>query len=248
MRSEDLFFELSHPKRSAILVLLRQQPLRLSPLAERTGISPPEVTRHLHRLARLGLIERRAEHVTALTGYGRVVSEFLPSFEFLVRHHEFLREHDLSGLPRQFLHRLDELAEPEVGEDVADTMRHLDAVLGEAREFAWLMGSIPVLPEEAIVREARRAAITVRIIVPPRLVPPGPRRRRHDPPFDRIEVRTLPEIPMGIAMNEQLAGIGVPDRRGRIDLTTGMRGRSVPFRQWCRDLFEHYWAIARPLR
>ena len=248
MRPEDLFFELSHTKRIAILSLLRQQPLRLSALADRIGISAPEVTRHLHRMVRLGLVDRRPERHFGLTGYGRVITEFLPSFEFVVQHREFLRNHDLSGLPGMFIHRLDELANPEVGEDVTDTMRHLDTVLGGAREFAWFMGPLPVLTEEMIVRELQRSSIAVRVLIPPRLVGPAPPAPRRRTPLDRFEVRVLPQVPLGVAMNEQIAGVSFPNRAGRIDLTTGIRGRSSDFRTWCRDVFQCYWELGRPLR
>ena len=248
MRPEDLFFELSHTKRIAILSLLRPQPLRLSALAERTGISAPEVTRHLHRLVRLGLVDRRPERLFGLTGYGRVITEFLPSFEFLVQHREFLRNHDLSRLPPAFVHRLDELANPEIGEDVTDTMRHLDTVLEGAREFAWFMGPLPVLTEEAIAREMERSSAAVRVLIPPNLVGPAPSPPRRRRPLERLEVRLLAEIPLGVAMNEQIAGVSFPNRAGRIDLTTGIRGRTSDFRAWCRDVFQHYWELGRPLR
>ncbi len=247
MRPEDLFFELSHTKRVALLSLLRQQPLGLSALADRIGISAPEATRHLHRLARLGLVDRRPERLFGLTGYGRVITDFLPSFEFVVQHREFLRNHDLSGLPRRFVHRLDELANPEIGEDVTDTMRHLDTVLGGAREFAWFMGPLPVLSEEKIVRELSMSSAGVKVLIPPALVGPAPTPSRRRTGRDRFEVRVLPQIPLGVAMNEQIAGVSFPNRAGRIDLTTGLRGRSSDFRAWCRDVFQYYWELGRPL-
>ncbi len=48
-------------------------------------------------------------------------------------------------------------------------------------------------------------------------------------------------------MNEKIAGVCIPDLKGKIDFNSGFRGMSdTEFHNWCRDLFEYYWSKSKP--
>lgn len=62
----DFFQVLAEPNRLKILQLLRQQPMKVGELAQVCGSSVPNVSRHLSQLAQHGLVQRRAQGVSAI--------------------------------------------------------------------------------------------------------------------------------------------------------------------------------------
>jgi predicted transcriptional regulator len=244
----ELFVELSHPRRLTILRLLRDSPRRLGEIAGQVDTPAPEVSRHLDRLAHQGLVERGGDRAFRLTPYGRAVTDALPAFDFMVKHRDFLRTHDLSVLPTSFASRLAELSQPERGSTFSDTLRHVERVLTEAKEFAWFLSGEAMLSGDAVRAPAVRSGISIRVLVPTTLFDPPVRYATPGTRESRFEVRVLPEVRIAIAMNERLAGMSFPDLSGRIDYSAGLRGTSPAFRGWCRELFEHFWAQGRPVR
>jgi predicted transcriptional regulator len=243
-----LFFELSHEKRLAILGMLRTHPARLTELAVKSRISAPEVSRHLGRLMRHQLVSRGADGTYSLSPYGQLVTGGVESFEFLLRQRDFLRTHDLSVLPKSFVRRLAELSEFESGSSFTDTLRHVERVLNEADDFAWFLSDQAMLTSDAVLDAARKTGVSVRAVVPESLLRPVDSARARGRPADSVEIRVLPEVKVGIAMNEQIAGVSFPDLTGRIDQSAGLRGASAEFRGWCRDLFEFHWVRGRRAR
>ena len=53
---DDTFAALSDPTRRAVVDLLRKNPLRAGEIAEKLGVTPPALSRHLRVLRRAGLI------------------------------------------------------------------------------------------------------------------------------------------------------------------------------------------------
>jgi predicted transcriptional regulator len=243
--TEALFFELSHTKRLEILDALDRGPFRLSALAVRVGISAPEADRHLRRLSRLSLVTRTPEGLFGLTPYGRLIRDEKSSVDYLARNRSYLRTHDLSTLPRPFVRRLPELSEGEGGENFTDSLRHTERVLAAAEEFAWFSGDQLILKEDTVREAARKLPISVRVILPSSIVGSPIRGNRPSPRRGFFEVRTLPDVNIGIAMNENLAGICFAGPSGRIDYAQGFRGKSKPFLSYCRDLFEFLWSRSR---
>ena len=244
----DLFIELSHPGRLAILEHLGEGGLRLSELTRRVRIAPPETSRHLDRLRRGGLVERTSEGRFVLTGVGRLVADRLPWFQFVLRHQEFLRTHDLTVLPSSLIARLGELSDPETGSTFVDTLRAVQRVFLEAREFAWFITDQPMLTVREITERSDASRVPVRAIVTQGILNEPVRPTTRADPSALFQVRAVASIGAGLAMNEREAGISFADLRGRIDYSSGLRGASPSFRGWCRDLFEEYWSQGRPVR
>jgi len=57
----------------------------------------------------------------------------------------------------------------------------------------------------------------------------------------RIEIGFSREIIAGIALNEKVAGLLLPDLRGSLDFNSGLMRSSLSFRKWCQDLFGYVW-------
>jgi predicted transcriptional regulator len=59
----------------------------------------------------------------------------------------------------------------------------------------------------------------------------------------RIEIGFSHEIIAGIALNEKIVGLLLPDLRGSLDFNSGFIfiSSSPSFCKWCQDLFGYVW-------
>jgi predicted transcriptional regulator len=246
--TEATFFDLSHPARLEILRALARDRRRLTDLARLSRVSPPEVSRHLARLERLGLVAHASAGGFELTGSGRLIADRLPFFDFIARHRELLRNHDLTRLPPSMIGRIGELTSPETGSTFVDSLRRARRVLREAREFAWFITDQPMMSVEELAQETRGSSVPVRAVVPESILATPVRPTTRVSPEERLQFRAVPSIAVGLAMNERVAGVSFSDLQGRIDYAAGVGGTSASLLGWCRDLFEGYWREGKPFR
>jgi DNA-binding MarR family transcriptional regulator len=68
---------LSNPHRLRVLLALAEQPLRGHQVSQRCGVTPQEASRHLARLARMGLVQRGADRTHTPTDLGRALCRHL---------------------------------------------------------------------------------------------------------------------------------------------------------------------------
>jgi predicted transcriptional regulator len=211
-------------------------------------MAPPEASRHLTWLTAQGLLQRHPDGTFRLTGYGLLIAEGVASFEGLRSRQEFLRTHDLTVLPREFVSRLYELSGTAVGSNFSDSLRHVEMVLGEAREFAWFLSDQAILTPEILLGSMRKSRVSVRVLLQSSVLPPFGRRVTPIPRDIPLEVRVLPEVGLGLALNEKIAGVCFAGLPGPIDYASGFQGSSAGFRTWCEDLFNHCWKRGRTIR
>jgi len=57
----------------------------------------------------------------------------------------------------------------------------------------------------------------------------------------RIEIGFSREIIAGIALNEEVDQLLLPDLRGSLDFNSGFISSSLSFCKWCQDLFGYVW-------
>lgn len=100
MKLSSLLFELSHPWRLKVLLLIAEEGQRHSYIAKKLKISPQETTRHLSRLQDAKLIKKDAQGFYRLTNYGKAVLSLLPGFEFLAEIGEDLMKLNLD-IPKE---------------------------------------------------------------------------------------------------------------------------------------------------
>lgn len=243
-----MFFELSHDRRLAILELLRARELHLTEIASRCRVAPPEASRHLARLAAQGLLQRNSDGTFRLTGYGALIVEGIASFEGLRSRREFLRTHDLTALPRNFASRLYVLAGTAAGSSFSQSLRHVEMVLGEAREYAWFLSDQAMVTAEILLGSMRKSRVPVRVLLQSSALPPARQRVTPIPQDVPLELRVLPDVRIGLAINEKIAGVCFAGSGGPIDYANGFQGSSADFREWCGDLFDHFWKRGRAVR
>ncbi|WP_290596358.1 MULTISPECIES: helix-turn-helix transcriptional regulator [unclassified Archaeoglobus] len=101
-------------QRREILKLLSEKPRTLKEIREITGISTSLVSRHIKKLNKTGLVNKKDSHYT-ITDKGEIIHLAMEKFNRIVntieRDTEFWEIHDLSKIPLEFKLRIDEIGD-----------------------------------------------------------------------------------------------------------------------------------------
>jgi len=241
-----LLFDLSSSDRLTLLFeISNDENLRLTKLAEKIRASIQEASRHLGRLTEAKLIEKKSDGSYTLTSYGRLVLLLLSSFSFLSETRDYFLSHDIrSFIPHQFIERIGELSVHEYSANVSDVLRHTELVISSATEYVWLMADQALVTAPSIAQGiANHDAVYVRIMLPKSSHIPERYRHMKTLLGNKLELKLLPDenVKVAIAMNEEIAGIALPDLKGKIDFDSGFTSSNIDFHKWCDDLFTFYW-------
>ncbi len=246
METSVLLFELSHPTRLEILRLITATPMRLTKIADRVSANNPEVSRHLERLRAAGLVEREPKGAYLASPLGHFILSSLPGLDFLARHSDYFRDHDLSLLPEPFVGRLGELNACERAEGTYVGLERGLEIYGRSEEWfsslapEYLPDSVEVVPD---VREKLSQGVTFRTIVEPTFrIPPSLE------PTPQNRFRVVPKLPLGLGVSEKEAMIVFPDLKGRIDLSVAFSSDDERFLRWCEDLVGWLWSRGEGLK
>lgn len=238
-----LLFELSHPWRLKVLLLIAEARQRHSYIFKKLKISPQETTRHLTRLQDAKLIEKDVQGFYRLTSYGETVLSLLPGFEFLAEIGEDLMTLNLD-IPKEFIGRIGELKSFERTEGVMTIFRRVELALDDAKEYMWILSPEILMSTVPIIRKNMNKGVEFRLILPITIkYPPG-----YEPTPPGEYLRFIDEIKISIVMTEKSAVFHLPARDGKIAFSTAFFSRDEEFHKWCEDLFLYYWERARPIR
>jgi len=235
----EFLFELSNYDRLRLLSLLESDEINLSTLAKKSSNSVQETSRHLERLLKSSLIDRKSSGEYFASSVGQICLRQLDTLEFVVRNRDYLFEHDLSVLPVKFIHRLGELARANYARNVTDVLHHTEAVLKGARKYVFLMADQPLIPgfREDNALPALDEHVHWKSIIPRAEIP---QIGSVTAPPRNFELRFLDKPKVAIALNEDFAGVTFSDMKGRLDMSAGFAGSDKIFHEWCLDLFFHY--------
>jgi predicted transcriptional regulator len=160
-------------------------------------------------------------------------------------HRDYFLEYDVSHLPYEFIERIGEL---EKGVYVPETLANLEEgenKIREAQEFTWILSDQVLSSIISTLAEKAKKPFDLRIVLPEGLFPPE-NKSRLPSTIPNLHKRVLSKVDVLVVMTEKYAVFRLPNRSGRIDYT-GFSGNDPKFHKWCKDLFLHYWAQAKPL-
>jgi predicted transcriptional regulator len=245
----ELLFILASVDRLTLLSEITIEKRRLSQLTAKLSATPQETSKHLMRLRNAKLIEKDSEGFFDLTAFGKIIVNLVPSIRFLAQNREYFLSHDISSLPLEFIERLGELQEGEYTGQVGSVLAHTQQVVQNAEEHIWLMADHPLGGEEYVTRSGKldsSTTVTWRIILPAGSSIDWPRLRASAGTHKgRIEYHLIEhpnDIKAGIAMNEKIAGLTLPNITGKkLDFNSGFKSSNPVFCMWCQDLFEFHW-------
>jgi predicted transcriptional regulator len=166
---------------------------------------------------------------------------------FLVKNRNYVLSHDLSLVPSAFMERIGELVEGKLVGHFNIVLEHIKKTIAEARERLWLISDQPIIPTSSVGVGFPSRNLPVRLIIQPGYDLKVFSEAKSALPVN-FEIGLVQEVRVAMAINEKVAGICFSGIEGKIDFGVGFIGSEPEFLSWSRDLFEHYWKSAEPVR
>ncbi len=231
---EKIFFELASENRLGILIELQTSMLKTQDIARKLDVTPTEAVRQLQRLSDAKLVQRHPNGTFSTSPFGKLVLQFSSSIDFISRHREYFSTHDILQIPTQFVNRIGELCQANLIMDTIESLNTGQRIMMEAKQYAWGIaeGQIPELMGPIMDKKVQEG-FQIRMLVPESVLTPTELS-------PNVELKGLPEIPLGIALTESAAVVTFRFIEGRFDYA-GFYGTDSVFLKWAKDLFLHYW-------
>ena len=248
----DILFELSNEDRFNILQSLTSENYNVTNMSRHLALTTQEASRHLNRLAEVGLITKSVSREYELTSYGKLVLSQATGIMFATSNKEYFIDHKTDDIPLEFLCQLTKLRESKLVNDVMVSFANIDRIIEEATEYIWRltdrynMMSLPKL-EAATERKVNLKLMQTKDFqYPPEW--PGPGIVLKEARLKgKFEVRHSSEANVFIAMNEkEVAILALPMENNLFDYR-GFTSSDPKFHDWCREIFHFYWANATPV-
>jgi predicted transcriptional regulator len=236
----EFLFELGSEDRLGILTEVSKHPMKLSLLARNLSTTIQEVSRQCGRLEEAGLIGRDSNGEYRLSTVGRISLSLLPSFVLLHEEKDYFSTHDTSSLPLSFVERLGELLKHDRINHIDDALKFQQRVVKESEQFVWFMSDQPVGHSLRPDHSHFSQQTELRAILP-KTVDTEVFHDAKNAMGSRFKVGLVDDVKIVLALNEKMAGLGLPTLDGRIDYSRGLSGDNPSFQGWCRDLFSYYW-------
>jgi predicted transcriptional regulator len=243
MESYELMFELSHKVRLDSIQLLQKEPKRLSSIANELDITTSEASRHLERLCKANIIEKKADSNYHLTPFGKIILLDLPKIRFLTNNITYFQTHDLSPIPID-IQSLDPISKSNFSHGTLENISIIEDVTSEAEKFVWSMTDQIFRGLKKQIAKKLDMGIEFKMIFPGDVVIPKEYERKKG---RNVEIRTLNYVELALKLNEQRAGIALPDLTGNIDYSEVLVSENEFFHRWIYFIFEHYWNLAKPI-
>ncbi|MFW9843399.1 MAG: winged helix-turn-helix domain-containing protein [Candidatus Thorarchaeota archaeon] len=245
-----LLFELSNEDRLRILEVLNESSTKLTPISNKLDLTVQETSRHLARMTKAGLIQKRSDGGFSITPYGQQLYNLLPSFSFLVENQEYFMTHTFSDLPLRFINRIGELAKSILTDNAIVLFQYVDGLIAQAEEYVWIMSDQALSSTFPLLEESLGRGAELKVLLPSSIGAPNiPEEMLPD--FSKfrgtlLEPRHLQRVSHVVILSEKEAILALPDLEGRLDYL-GFRVSERIGHRWCHDLFLEFWEQGQPV-
>ena len=190
MESHGLMFELSHPERINILHLLKEKPRRLSQLSKELDVNTAEVSRHLDRLGKAGLIDRDSSNNYNLTTFANIILSEVSKFDFLTTNIEYFLKHDVSCIP-EHLHWFNVMAKGSLSKGTLETTSLIKETSENAEKFVYVISNEVMRGMVDIDCKKNDKGVVFKKIYPRDAPIPGEYESRMGESFDKLMTKSL---------------------------------------------------------
>jgi predicted transcriptional regulator len=248
-RFYDLLFEMSNEHRHNIMLLLREEAMRLTSISKELDLTSPEISRHVSRLSETGLVTKDVEGFFSLTPLGGMVLTLLQEFEFASRYTEYFASHIHDGLPSEYVKRIGELSGSKYIDSIPGFFRQIERVITEAEEYVWLLVDQFPLNHLSLIVEAIERGVKFRVVEPRNRVfttvldamaPEESRALTRTKITPLVEQRMLDEVNVYLYVSDGGCVTAFPTLKGENEYK-GFTSSDDASHRWCRELFLHHW-------
>jgi predicted transcriptional regulator len=255
----DLMFEISNEDRFSILLRLEEGATNVTGLARELGLTTQETSRHLSRLGDVSLTRKDPEGMFTITSFGGLALRLLNGLKFVSKHEDYFATHHLGNLPEAFVSRMGELMDSTYLDDVMVMVHSTENILREAEDYVLNINMPYIASVFPHIRDAYERGVKGRFIHTEKLKLPPSMMDVREKAFDdedaiKIraagiqEERLIDDVDLILYMNEREVGIlAFPELTGRYDFA-GFTSTDERTHRYCRELFEHHWQRAEPVR
>lgn len=241
----DLFFELSNEVRMAILEKLLDGDLKLSRISTELDLPVQEISRQLSRMDKQGLVQKTPEGSYSITSYAEQILRFIPSIEFLSKNSQYLKSHNLNGVPYEFIMRIGELESSKYVGDVMKMFHRSEKMIEEAQEFVWIMSDQILMSSMKYTEGAVERGVDHRFLGPRDIEPP---EEFYTEGVERGLIgangkaahKFLDNLDLMVTLTEKEAQFLFPTPSGSFDYT-GFITNDPKALKWCKEIYLHYW-------
>ena len=246
----DIFMELASDTRYEILKMLDGKPAHATKIANTLKLTKQDTHRNTARLTEIGLIKKDAEGFFLLTEFGKAISSQFPYFQFLNKHKEFFENRTLGNVPEKFIHRLGELENTQLVSSVAKVLARLRKMESSSKNQFKLMSTQGFSDEAKTIVDLIKKGVKMQILIGKNTV--IPREILEDIDLEKIMKREnflqrqIEKIEVALYITDESCAVMFPNRKGEINMNDMFVGNDSKVREWCDDVFEHYWKFSKP--
>ena len=241
---DKLFFELASESRIDILRELNAKSWKMNALARKLDLTTTETFRQLQRLGKTTFVSKDVNGFYGLTPFGKLVLFLSPSFDFILKYRQYFLDHDVWGLPSEFIFRIGELSNGVLEANFFDGVKMIEEIIASAEDYIWTMTSQVLAPHGRVVEERLRGGVKFRSLHPEGMLPV---ELDYSEFGDCIERRYLPKTPVIIVITGKKACVSFPFFGDNLDYMAFF-AEDPNFMKWTTDLYLHYWQHGEVLR
>ena len=242
MQLDKLLRLLSNKTRRDILANT-ETPKTFTEIKNELRTSSPSLARHINSLYKASLVVKNEQEKYQVSQLGSLVLGSLGGLDAVTKHCDYLKSHDVSPIPDELLRQFYALGE---AVEVSPTYRIIE-LLTEKTEpsICFYYDLSDDFPGFLMSRVAEKISegTEFKAVYPENLlhekVDSIPRQI-----MEKTRLRTLETVRLTVVVSDDFAFLGLPIG-DHVDRNTYLYGEGMVFRDWCMQLFQHYWLEAR---
>jgi len=237
-----------------VLKSLYHEEKRHNQLERELEIAGPEISRHLRRLYKKGLINKEG-NIYSISGIGKIFYKILQTFEMALNYQEFFNIHDVDALPIQFILQIGKLKDLKFGSQTMNNVQIWADLVKNSEKFIMAISDqfqesiIPI-----IEKKSKNELFEVKTLIEQKIlldsVKVGKKFKNRHAFYNKINVfknvRVLNKVALSLLVSDK-GGILFLSKKGKIDYSQCLFDSSEHFINWLKELFSWYWKKGQDL-
>ena len=246
MHTWELYRALSSKSRIAVIIALRENPLRYSEIMGKTGLSTTDLSRQLTRLSADQIVDKTPSDQYKLTQYGKIAATSIPLIQFLVDNQEYFNTRDLSSIPTTLIESIAALRNGTMVDSVYESMKIQQKLVPTIRaHFSMITDDLGPRWVDTTLKLVERR-VKIRAIYTKELA----EKVMEEAPSNILagmDIRTMTPIPLVLGYSDQHALLCFSSIDGKPDRNYYLFGYDIMFKHWAFHCFNHFWRQATPV-